>query len=199
MKFWGERMPFLARFAGTHRVLQLGKGHEHDLGISVDRLFAVRPTVVADLSRGLPFRSDSFDAVYAFSIVEHLGDFFQFARETHRVLRKGGFAAILTPHFANDASFVDPSHVLHLSARSFDYFVEGSELFESYGFYSTVRFRIQRRLVMLEQPWSWLPLLQRLVNSAVEVYERHFCYVVRPRGLYIELEAVKDGATLEDP
>lgn len=193
MRFWTERMPFLAEFARTHRVLQLGKGREKQLGISVDRLRVVRPTIAADLSRSLPFQNESFDAVYAFSLLEHIGDFFQFMGETHRVLRPGGFVAILTPHFANDASFIDPSHGLHLSARSFDYFVEGTELFESYGFYSLVRFRIRERLVMLEKPWAWVPLLQGLVNWKIAAYERHFCYIVRPRGLYVELEAVKPG------
>jgi len=35
--------------------------------------------------------------------------------------------------------FVDPSHRLHLSANSFDYFIEGTTLFQSYGFYTNVR------------------------------------------------------------
>jgi hypothetical protein len=111
--------------------------------------------------------------------------------DLHRILRPGGFVALLTPHFSNDASYIDPSHRLHLSARSFDYFIEGTDLFASYGFYSSTRFRIRERLLMVEPPWSYVPGLQSLVNRASALYERHLCYLVRGRGLYLELEAVK--------
>jgi SAM-dependent methyltransferase len=192
MRFWTERMPYLTEFARTHRVLHMGPGREEALGIKVDRDPGVRPDVVADLNRPpFPFRESSFDAAYAFSVVEHLDNFFGVFGELHRILKPGGFVALLTPHFSNDASYIDPSHRLHLSARSFDYFVEGTEVFGDYGFYSQTRFRIRERLLMIEPPWCYLPGLHRLANQATAFYERHLCYLVRGRGLYLELEAVK--------
>jgi SAM-dependent methyltransferase len=192
MHFWSERMPYLAAFARSHRVLHLGPGREEALGLTVDRNDAVKPSVLADLDKPpYPFRSDSFDAIYAFSVIEHLGRFFDVLTEWHRVVRPGGFLSILTPHFSNDGSFVDPSHRLHLSSRSFDYFIEGEPLFESYGFYSSARFRLRLRLVMIEPPWNLIPGLQRVVNRRTEVYERLFCFLIRGRGLYLELEVVK--------
>jgi SAM-dependent methyltransferase len=192
MRFWSERMPYLRDFAKDHRVLHMGPGREESLGIAADNLRAVRPNVLVDLNRApYPFRDDSFDAAYAFSVVEHLENFFGVFGELHRILKPGGFVALLTPHFSNDASFVDPSHRLHLSLRSFDYFIEGTELFATYGFYSTTRFRVRERLLMLETPWARLPFLQTAANRMSSFYERHLCYLVRGRGMYLELEAVK--------
>jgi len=138
-----------------------------------------------------PFRDSSFDAAYAFSVVEHLQNFFPVFSELHRILKPGGFVALLTPHFSNDGSFIDPTHRLHLSLRSFDYFIEGTDLFSDYGFYSSMRFRVRHRLLMVEPPWRYVPGLQRLVNRASALYERHLCYLVRGAGIYLELEAVK--------
>ncbi len=191
MRFWSERFPYLREFARSHRVLHAGPGHEAELGITVDRNPLVKPDVIADLNKSLPFRAGSFDAIYAFSVLEHLEGFFEVMAEFHRILRPGGFVAILTPHFSNDASFVDPSHRLHLSSRSFDYLIGGSGLERDYGFYASARFSIRIRLLMLEPPWNRLPWLQRIVNRFPSTYERLFCYVVRGRGVYVELVATK--------
>ena len=99
--------------------------------------------------------------------------------------------ALLTPHFSDAASYIDPSHRLHLSALSFDYFIEGSHLFASYGFYTRVRYRVRERLLMLQPPWNHVPGLQRAVNRLPYLYEQHLCYLVRASGLYLELEVVK--------
>jgi SAM-dependent methyltransferase len=192
MRFWSERLPYLEDFARSHRVLHLGPGRHEWVGVSVDIARDVRPDVVADLNRPpYPFRDNSFDAAYGFSIIEHLDNFFGVFADLHRVLKPGGFVALLTPHFSNVSSYIDPSHRLHLSVRSFDYFVEGTSLYDSYGFYSGARFRVRERLLMLQPPWNHVPGLQRAVNLRPDVYEEHLCYMVRGAGLYIELEAIK--------
>jgi SAM-dependent methyltransferase len=192
MRFWSERMPYLRDFAKDHRVLHMGPGREESLGVSVDNLRSAHPNVLADLNRApYPFRDDTFDAAYAFSVVEHLDNFFGVFGELHRILKPGGFVALLTPHFSDAASFIDPSHKLHLSVHSFDYFIEGTETFANYGFYSKTRFRVRERLLMLAQPWSRVPGLQQAANRLSGFYERHACYLVRGAGIYLELEAVK--------
>jgi SAM-dependent methyltransferase len=192
MHTWSERMPYLEEFARTHRVLHLGPGREASLGVSVDISADVRPDVRADLNRPpYPFKDNSFDAAYAFSVVEHLDNFFGVFTDLHRVLKPGAFVALLTPHFSDAASYIDPSHRLHLSALSFDYFVEGKLLFANYGFYTRVRYRVRERLLMLQPPWNRVPGLQRAVNHSPYLYEQHFCYMLRASGLYLELEVVK--------
>ena len=99
-------------------------------------------------------------------MIEHLPNFFAVFAELHRILKPGGFVVVLTPHFSNDGSYIDPSHVLHLSARSFDYFIEDTDIFKTYGFYSNNRFRVRQRLLMIEPPWHYIPGLQRLGQPA---------------------------------
>jgi SAM-dependent methyltransferase len=185
-------MPYHREFAKTHRVLHMGPGREERYGVAVDNLRSVRPDALVDLNRApYPFRENSFDAVYAFSVIEHLSNFFTVFGELHRILKPGGFVALLTPHFSDDASYVDPSHCLHLSMRSFDYFIEGTDLFSTFGFYSETRFRVREKLLMLKPPWAHMPLLQKAANRMNAFYEKHLCFMIRGAGMYLELEAVK--------
>jgi SAM-dependent methyltransferase len=192
MRSWTERLPYLKEFARTHRVLHLGPGREESMGVSVDISADVRPDVRADMNRPpYPFKDNSFDAAYAFSVVEHLDNFFGVFTELHRVLKPGGFVALLTPHFSDAASYIDPSHRLHLSVLSFDYFIEGTYQFANYGFYTRARYRVRERLLMLQPPWIHVPGLQRAVNRSPYLYEQHFCYLLRASGIYLELEVIK--------
>jgi SAM-dependent methyltransferase len=56
----------------------------------VDIDINARPSLVASLETGLPLASERFDAVLAFNVFEHIYRSAALARETHRVLRRGG-------------------------------------------------------------------------------------------------------------
>ena len=53
---------------------------------------------LADLNQPLPWRDDSFDAVFCIEGIEHLENRFGFLREAHRVLRPGGKLVVTTPN-----------------------------------------------------------------------------------------------------
>lgn len=189
VRHWGERLPILQQFASNHRVLQIGSGRGASLfnACSLDLSLAVRPDVVADLNQPLPFRDASFDGVLAFSILEHVNDLFPVLLDIHRILRPGGVLVALVPHAASASAFTDPTHRQRLSALSFDYLVAGTALEAEWGFYAEQRFRMNLRLLELAKPWTYTPL-QRWANRNLNIYERHLCYLIRPSGIYVELE-----------
>lgn len=105
------------------RILDLGCGRGKLPG-AVGLDLAPHPGVdlVADFSKGLPFGDNSFHQARLRHVAEHAPDLAALMGEVHRVLKPGGLAHILTPHFSAAASFTDPSHRLHLGLFSFDYF-----------------------------------------------------------------------------
>lgn len=54
----------------------------------------------ADLNKPFPFESESFDAVHAANIIEHLCDTDTFLKEVYRVLKRGGYFIVSTCNLA---------------------------------------------------------------------------------------------------
>ena len=57
--------------------------------------------VISDANKPFPFKDDSFDAITANQIIEHLYDTDNFFKELHRVLKKGGEALISSPNLCS--------------------------------------------------------------------------------------------------
>lgn len=75
------------------------------------------PDVVWDLNvRPLPFSDASFDRVYAFEVLEHIGrqgdyqGFFDEWNEYHRILKPGGLFIASVPHWQSQWAWADPGH-----------------------------------------------------------------------------------------
>lgn len=178
------------------RALDLGCGpYKRDGAIGLDRVALPGVDVVHDLERfPYPFPDDSFDIVYAMSVLEHLDDFLGAMEEIHRLLRPGGRLLLETPHFSGLNSWTDPTHRQHFAIRSFAFFEPDFK--KSY--YTTARFRAVRLRVVLHSPWRQLGV-QWLINRRSDrpyrrglrrLWEEHFAFVVRAKGLEAELEAV---------
>lgn len=68
-------------------------GSWHSLNITQD----VHPSAIADLEKGLPVLSDSYDNIVSFNTLEHLRDDALALREILRVLRPGGTFHLTVP------------------------------------------------------------------------------------------------------
>lgn len=53
---------------------------------------------ILDVNQNLPYSPNSFTAVFAIDIIEHLDSPIKFAQEAHKILKKGGFFFIHTPN-----------------------------------------------------------------------------------------------------
>ena len=137
-----------------------------------------------------PLKSDAFDVIRLWSVMEHLRNLVATMEEVHRVARPDAMVLIGTPHFSSANAYTDPSHVHFLSGRFLDYFIEGTELAGHYGFYSNVRFRLLERRVTLSPFWARLRIT-RLMNRILPAYETYLCGVVRGADIQLKLAVVK--------
>jgi SAM-dependent methyltransferase len=101
--------------------------------------------VVADMSRGLPFRDNSLDGIYAYHVLEHLDDFLGAIGEIWRVLKPGGRAYIKSPHAGSVfTTWKDPTHKRGLMLATFTYFDDTYFDGVAFSYYSPARFRIEK-------------------------------------------------------
>lgn len=117
------------------RVLDIGCGRKKLAGaVGLDRYPLPGVDVVADLDAGLPFPADSFDAVSANQVLEHVRDLVGLVHELHRVLRPGGLLVAHVPYFRSAWAHIDPTHVRSFTINTMDYFVNGTECHRDYRF-----------------------------------------------------------------
>jgi len=64
----------------------------------------------ADLSRGLPFRDNSFDGIFLVEVLEHIQDELEALREIMRILKPGGALVLTVPPFQCLWTHRDASH-----------------------------------------------------------------------------------------
>jgi len=113
--------------------------------LGVDNVAVAGVDVVADLERGLPFKDNSVDAVYAFHILEHLNDFLGIMNEIYRVCKPGALVFIKVPHAASTfVTWKDPTHKRGLFIATFAYFDDTYFDGMAFSYYSPARFRIER-------------------------------------------------------
>ncbi len=170
------------------RRLDLGAGAVTRVpeALRADRSVAVRPDVVLDATTPLPFRANSFTAVYCFDLVEHIEDLTSLMTEIHRVLAPRGTVLITTPHFSCANSYTDPTHRHHLGYRSFDYFTDDHAL----RYYSEARFEISRRILRFHGgPVD--AIVRRMAARWPDFYEHRIAWLVPAFYLEFELTAVK--------
>jgi len=190
VKHWTEEIPRMKERAKTTRALHLCCGvNKYEGAVGIDKNSASNADICRDLDQfPYPFEDNEFDTVICINAIEHLKDIVCVMKELHRICRNGARIFISTSHFSDAGSYIDPTHLHYLSARSFDYFIEGTSLFKEYGFYSKSCFKLLERRLSLNR---WFSFLEGFANRHIAFYEELLCYVIRGKGIYLELEVVK--------
>lgn len=132
-------------------------------------------TMYMDASNPFPFPNDSFHAIYAGEIIEHLFDTKLFFSECARCLKDNGVLIITTPNLATlqdrikfllgkSPRQIDPTHnYLYLHIRPFTV----SKLKEISSFYNFANFKVTTNMVLwrLKNKKIVIPLIGKIAPS----------------------------------
>jgi ubiquinone/menaquinone biosynthesis C-methylase UbiE len=165
--------------------LNLGCGENRVSGfVGVDLYPCDGMDVQHDLNMPLPFPDDCAREVRAHHIIEHVKDPYAFLKEVHRVSKNDALVSIVTPHFASMDSFIDITHLFHMSCFSLDKMC-GNECHYQKKMFS----QSERRLAFGVHPMG---LIGRVISMfSMREYEQRWCYVFRPTNIYWKLRVVK--------
>jgi SAM-dependent methyltransferase len=166
--------------------INLGCGDKHVPGfLGVDRYRAAAVEMLCDVERSLPFRDSTIDAIHLDNLIEHVLDITALVRELVRVARPGARISIVTPHFSSLASWMDPTHLHHLSYFSMNHYE-----------HEYLRCALPGRVNVTQRRLSFgggvLGVLGRLFFTlSPDLYERKLAFVFRASTLRYELRVEK--------
>jgi SAM-dependent methyltransferase len=165
----GSRMtsgfPELAAGMPEKRILDIGCGRKKLPGaIGLDQLPLPGVDIVADLNEALPFDDETFDAVHADQVLEHVPDLVMVVYEAHRILKPGGMLVAHTPYFRSSWAHIDPTHARSFTINSMDYFVRGTFCHDNYRFRDEAFDRIE---IFLDKDYSNSPLRRLMRRLAI--------------------------------
>ena len=121
-------------------------------------------------------------------IIEHVGDVMRTMAEVHRVAQPGANVFIATPHFSSHNSYVDPTHVRHLAATSFEYFSG-----KNFATFTGAPFGFE--VVSVELTFGGNLILDNLGRALARLslrwYERHAAWILPALDIRCHLRAIK--------
>lgn len=181
------------------KVLDVGCGSGKVNGsIGVDHLPLTGVDVVHDLNQyPWPFSDFEFDRIVFSHSISHLQNISKVLIECHRLLKKGGYIEIVAPHYTSDNFNTDPTHCVHLGARSMNYFTKCDNF--GYSYISPENEYILKHVYLSfrEAPATWRKKLkfnpyktiglEWLVNRFPRIYERFFCWIIPCSEVYFVL------------
>lgn len=167
--------------------LNLGCGNKKKDGfIGVDLYPCEAVEKVADLNGPLPFEDNAVSEVWMDNVVEHIRDLSSLFAELHRICAHGAVITVITPHFASVSSWIDPTHVHHLSYFSMDHFERSAVAHYTGGGLRVVSRRLSFSGIMGN--------IGRLIfKVSPKAYEKNWCFIFRPGTLTFALSVQKNS------
>ncbi len=108
--------------------------------INLDSCEAVKPDVLWDLNKiPYPFEDNTFEEIYAYSILEHLDDVVKVMEELYRISKPGAILSVRVPYWAGYGFASDPTHKTMFTEHTFDFFTGEAD----YSFITKARFRLK--------------------------------------------------------
>lgn len=120
--------------------LDIGCGnnkHEGCIGLDIVKLNSV--DIIADISKGLPFRDNTFEEIFCHDLLEHFESPIDILEEIWRVARPDAKVSIRVPYCQSYGAFRDPTHKSFFHEETMNHFLEYTDL---PNWYSHIRFDI---------------------------------------------------------
>lgn len=168
------------------KVLDIGCGTEKRAG-SVGIDYITHPNV--DITHNLeefpwPIEDNTYDLIIAKDFMEHIDNVVATMEEIHRIAKPDGILEIWTPHFAHPNSFRDPTHKKHYTFGTFDYFTGDVD----YPIYSDKKYEyVEKKLIFRKK----LSIGRMLAAISARRYEKYYCHLFPPHGMYFKLRIKK--------
>jgi SAM-dependent methyltransferase len=164
--------------------LNIGCGNKKIDGyIGVDKFQCDAADYICDIENDrLPFEDSSVNGIILDNVIEHFYDISKVINELVRVSEKGTVIKIITPHFSSLSSWIDPTHIHHLSYFSFDHFEKDS-----------VAHYVGKGIKVKDKKLSFgggvFGLLARVIFKInPHKYEKKYCFILRASTLTFWLE-----------
>ena len=174
--------------------LEFGCGNAKTPGaIGVD----INPRSAADVLHDMnvfpyPFDDDVADRIICHDVLEHVEHFVPTIEELWRIGRDGCRIDVTAPFMSSINYHSDPTHRRSFTSRSFDYFVDGTDVRNHA--YSEARLRVESvafdpLLIPLRKGIDrWL---LQLANRHKRIYEERFAYIYPVHQIHFLLTVVK--------
>jgi len=162
--------------------LNLGCGTKKIEGyVNVDCIKEVKPDIVCDLEKPMPFKDESADEILCDNVLEHIEDAVSFIKEIHRIAKKDARIIIRVPYYRAKTAYSDITHKHFFTENTFRYFTE--EFYKDVDFkYQLPLFHIKKQNLKTHGVWGWLVWLIPL-----EIWREIWGFLIKE----IEVELVK--------
>lgn len=116
----GKKVLDIGSWTGPFEILIYGLAREitavdiEEKALKVLKKNLPKVTIVKAVAHRLPFKSETFDVVCCFDVIEHIPQGYELATlfEINRVLKKGGYLFLATPYSNFLANLLDPAYFL---------------------------------------------------------------------------------------
>ena len=167
--------------------LNIGCGNKKIDGyLGVDKTRCDAADYICDLeNEKLPFEDNAIEAIILDNVIEHFYDIPKVLNELVRVCKTGAMIKIITPHFSSVKSWIDPTHIHHLSYFSFDHFKKSNNPQNYIG--KGIRIHHKK----LSFSGGFLGLTARLIFKInPKKYEQKYCFIFRASTLTFDIEVL---------
>lgn len=154
--------------------LGCGKDFKKDY-INCDIRKDVKPDVVLDLTKKLPFKENSIDKVYMKHVLEHIPNYDFLIKELYRICKKGAIIHILVPFYTSQNMLPNPHHINYFGYFTLDCY---NDLFD-----------INPKINFFIDNHS--KLIDFIINKKPYIYQRFFAWTFPASQIQFKLKVLK--------